>query len=190
MTQPIHIEQPLGSIRDGLVFATTPWFRYFVDVGGSVNLSQGVTGTLAIANGGTGTTAATGTGSVVLSNTPSIASPVLTGTSVIQAIAQVPMNAPVYQNGWADLGGANQVGGYYKDSFGVVHLRGVIISGTIGLTAFTLPAGFRPLANEVFAVASNTIYGQLAVKSDGTVIPAVGSNLLFSLSGVSFRTDA
>jgi hypothetical protein len=44
---------------------------------GTVNLTSGVTGTLAVANGGTGVTTSTGTGSVVLSTSPSLTTPVL-----------------------------------------------------------------------------------------------------------------
>jgi hypothetical protein len=40
-------------------------------------LSTGVTGTLPVANGGTGVTASTGTGSVVLSNSPTLVTPAL-----------------------------------------------------------------------------------------------------------------
>ena len=44
---------------------------------GTVNLTTGVTGTLSVANGGTGVTTSTGTGSVVLSTSPSLTTPVL-----------------------------------------------------------------------------------------------------------------
>jgi len=43
-------------------------------------MTTGVTGTLPVANGGTGVTTSTGSGSTVLSNTPTIASPTFTGT--------------------------------------------------------------------------------------------------------------
>jgi hypothetical protein len=49
---------------------------------GSANITPGVTGTLPVANGGTGVTSSTGTGSVVLS-----ASPTFTGTVTTAAIA-------------------------------------------------------------------------------------------------------
>jgi hypothetical protein len=50
---------------------------------GSVNLSS-VTGTLAVANGGTGVTTSTGTGSTVLSTSPTLTTPLLgTPTSVV-----------------------------------------------------------------------------------------------------------
>jgi hypothetical protein len=46
-------------------------------VAGTVNLASQVTGTLPVANGGTGVTTSTGTGSVVLSTSPSLTTPVL-----------------------------------------------------------------------------------------------------------------
>ena len=49
-------------------------------LGGSlsaINLASQVTGTLPVANGGTGTTSSTGTGSVVLSTSPTLVTPVL-----------------------------------------------------------------------------------------------------------------
>ena len=44
---------------------------------GTVNLATGVTGTLAVANGGTGVTTSTGTGNVVLSTSPTFTTPAL-----------------------------------------------------------------------------------------------------------------
>jgi hypothetical protein len=44
---------------------------------GSANVTPGVTGTLPVANGGTGVTSSTGSGSVVLSTSPSLTTPVL-----------------------------------------------------------------------------------------------------------------
>lgn len=44
---------------------------------GTVNLATDVTGTLPVANGGTGVTSSTGTGSVVLSNSPTLVTPAL-----------------------------------------------------------------------------------------------------------------
>lgn len=44
---------------------------------GSANITPGVTGTLPVANGGTGVTTSTGSGSVVLSTSPTLTTPVL-----------------------------------------------------------------------------------------------------------------
>ena len=49
----------------------------------NVSLTAGVTGTLPIANGGTGVTSSTGTGSVVLSNSPTLTTPALGIPSLI-----------------------------------------------------------------------------------------------------------
>lgn len=49
-----------------------------------IDISTGdITGTLAVANGGTGVTASTGTGSVVLSASPTISSPTFSGTTTL-----------------------------------------------------------------------------------------------------------
>lgn len=49
----------------------------WVRLGGIVNLASGVTGTLAVANGGTGATTSTGSGAVVLATSPTLVTPVL-----------------------------------------------------------------------------------------------------------------
>jgi hypothetical protein len=48
-----------------------------VSFNGSANVTPGVTGTLPVANGGTGVTSSTGSGSVVLSTSPTLVTPVL-----------------------------------------------------------------------------------------------------------------
>jgi len=77
--------------------------------------------------------------------------------------------------------------GYYKDESGIVRLKGLIKSGTIGQTAFTLPIGYRPDTTLIFSVSSGGAYATLRVNSDGTVVPYTGANTYFSLDGVSFR---
>jgi len=46
-------------------------------------------------------------------------------------------------NGWNNLGAPFQTMAFFKDLFGVVHLKGSITAG-ISPTVFTLPAGYRP----------------------------------------------
>lgn len=96
-------------------------------------------------------------------------------------------NAPVFANAWANLAAPNNPAGYWKDSFGVVHLRGGIQSGTINTAAFTLPIGYRPNNTEVFAVTSNGAFGSVSVSSAGAVTPTVGSNVSVYLDGLTFR---
>lgn len=84
---------------------------------GAVTLTTDVTGTLPVANGGTGVTSSTGTVAVVLSNTPTLITPVIgaaTGTSVnlsstATATALIPTGSTVPANG-IYLPSANNLG--------------------------------------------------------------------------------
>lgn len=99
--------------------------------------------------------------------------------------------ASPFTNGWQNFGGAYAPAAYWKDENGLVHLEGLVKSGTLGLAAFVLPPGYRPSASRIFAVFSNNTVGMVQVGSDGTVQPmAVGtaSNASYSLDGIVFRT--
>jgi hypothetical protein len=67
-----------------LVFATGPTITLANATG--LPLTTGVTGVLPVANGGTGVTASTGTGSVVLSNSPTLVTPALGTPSAINIV--------------------------------------------------------------------------------------------------------
>jgi hypothetical protein len=99
-----------------------------------------------------------------------------------------PWIAPTLLNGWVNTSANHDAAGYYKDEFGIVHLKGVISTGTIGTIAFILPNGFRPekLYNP-FATTANTAYAQLVIENNGNVKPYTGSNVGFSLNGISFK---
>ena len=96
--------------------------------------------------------------------------------------------APSLGGAWVNFGSGLNPVGYYKDSMGIVHLRGVIKDGTITTTLFVLPIGFRPPYEEVFVTISNDAIGRLNVVYSGEVIPKVGNNAWFSLDGISFST--
>lgn len=96
-------------------------------------------------------------------------------------------NAPTLLNSWVNFGGTRNPVGYYKDQNSRVYLRGVIKSGVVGSAAFTLPSGYRPANAEIFSVVSNDLFGAVNVLSTGDVTPAIGSNVYFSLDGISFR---
>ena len=97
--------------------------------------------------------------------------------------------APTLLNSWVNYGGGYANAGYWKDSHGVVHLRGLVKSGGTASTIFTLPAGYRPAANELFLVASGTTptFAQIAIDTAGGVVFLNGSNGYVSLSGITFR---
>jgi hypothetical protein len=93
----------------------------------------------------------------------------------------------VFSGTWVNFGGTNESAQYMKDLMGFVHIGGVVKSGTIGTVIFTLPAGYRPEEAKIFAVASNGALGICTVNPDGTVVASSGSNVYFSLSGITFR---
>lgn len=98
-----------------------------------------------------------------------------------------PFTAPTLLNSWVNNVSGFNVAGYYKDPFGIVHLRGVVTSGVMGSAIFTLPAGYRPAAQELFAIVSNNLFGTMNVSTAGNVFATVGSNTFVSLDGLTFR---
>lgn len=103
---------------------------------------------------------------------------------------------PTLANGWMYYGSPYEPPGYYMDVSGIVHLRGLIKSGTVGYAtpAFILPSGFVPAYTTIRAQPSNDAFGEVRVLSatdgagsPGAVVVAVGSSWV-SLSGISFST--
>lgn len=88
-----------------------------------------------------------------------------------------------FSNSWVNLNSTTgEKASYTKDASGVVHLRGIIASGTVGQAAFTLPAGYRPIGRRQFAVnTSPNAFGMLEINPSGAVIPQTGSNTYFYL---------
>jgi hypothetical protein len=96
-----------------------------------------------------------------------------------------------YAANWSDFGAPWAVVAYKKDELGIVQLRGMAKkSVAVGAndTIFTLPSGFRPTAQEYFAVNSNSVFGAVFVTTAGAVNVGVGNAAYVSLSGISFDT--
>lgn len=90
---------------------------------------------------------------------------------------------PTFTNSWVNYDPTTWTVAQYRKKSGVVYLEGLIKNGTVGLSAFTLPAGYRPLKNLIFAVIDGLNTGQrLDVNSNGTVVPDSGNNGYFSLN--------
>lgn len=89
-----------------------------------------------------------------------------------------------FSNSWANTGSPYYDAGYYKDSYGIVRLRGRIETGTSGMVAFTLPSGYRPNATMEFEVSGGTVQ----IQADGDVIPTTGGAI--HLDGINFRAEA
>ena len=132
----------------------------------------------------------------VLGHTVEKVSEVETRVSVVErgkANAQQPnWIAPTLLNGWVNYGGINDTVAYFKDSLGMIHLKGFMSGGTLGVSAFLLPVGYRPLLAATFATVANNAIGAITVTSSGGVI--MGANGLgtgwFSLSSIPpFRAE-
>jgi hypothetical protein len=97
--------------------------------------------------------------------------------------------APTLTNSWLNYGGVFATAGYWKDTSGVVHLRGLITGGTVGTSAFTLPVGFRPTAEHIVLIATATGHGEARIRTDGTVYMGVSSSGYASLANITFRVS-
>lgn len=99
--------------------------------------------------------------------------------------------APTLLNSWANYGSGLEPAGYFKDYSGRVWLSGVIKDGTTtsATALFTLPSGYRPVSQRVFAVDNNGALGEIQILTNGNVSIYLGGNTYLSLDGISFRTD-
>lgn len=102
-----------------------------------------------------------------------------------------------YQNGWADLGGSYQLGGFKHTNEGRVMLRGWVIGGTKtdGTVIATLPSGYRPTKDEGLSVCNGTSGGvlpEVRVRASTGNIEIWGmsasTNGTCCLTGLSFDT--
>jgi hypothetical protein len=90
---------------------------------------------------------------------------------------------------------------YHKDTINRVYLSGFVALAGSNTLLFTLPLGYRPATNKVFAIAVQTFVGgtppndsiavRLQVGSNGEVrfdaLTSVSSGTIISLDGVNFR---
>lgn len=101
---------------------------------------------------------------------------------------------PGFEDSWVAYGGGYTTPSFYKDPGGVVHLKGLLKSGSIGTgnAMFTLPKGYRPVGILHFAVEGHdgTKTNRIKVYQTGAVEPGVGSsNGHFCIDGIKFKAD-
>ena len=93
-----------------------------------------------------------------------------------------------YGTGWVDFGSGWE-GGDYKRVGDIVMLRGMVArTSGLGTTIATLPAGFRPPDDVMFATATSDYYGSVTVGPAGIVKYENGGTVWVSLSNVIFST--
>lgn len=99
-----------------------------------------------------------------------------------------------YGANWSNFGSGYQTGQYWKDDSGIVHLHGLITrsGGFIGgETMLTLPVGFRPTGQEIFACDGEGCIIRVDILTNGVVQligPSVGTAGAFwvSMNGITF----
>lgn len=109
----------------------------------------------------------------------------------------ITAGAPAFTNSWVNFDGnsppTHRSAFFYKDR-GRIRLGGAIKTGASGTSAFTLPAGYRPLAqtddSTVFPAFASGGIAQVAVRAGGAVVPTnVGATAVATfvfLDGISF----
>lgn len=103
-----------------------------------------------------------------------------------------PWFSPVLTNGWIpfDAEGSGYFNpAYMKDALGFVHLRGIVKSGTIGTSIFTLPLGFRPAAlfHQICDTAGLNVKGVVEIGFDGNVMATTGVSNYMCLDSLTFE---
>jgi hypothetical protein len=78
---------------------------------------------------------------------------------------------------------------FYKDPFGVVHLKGLAscLNSASPDPIFVLPAGYRPAALYTVATITNDSLGRVEISPAGTVKPLIDQADWVSLDGITFR---
>ena len=101
-------------------------------------------------------------------------------------LEQEGWQTPTFVNGWSNYHISYNPAGYYKDSMGVVHLRGLVKNGSG--TIFSLPVGYRPEYRELHGVSTNpNVAGRIDIFTNGEVRFEHGDNSWVSLDGITFR---
>lgn len=99
--------------------------------------------------------------------------------------------APTLVNSWANFGSGYETAAYLKDPLGFVHLKGLITGGTTNTTAFTLPAGYRPGANAIYAGGpGGNAECAITIEPSGVVVPTlIVGGAVPAISGITFLAE-
>ena len=133
----------------------------------------------------------TGTGHIVVKATVSSSWVSLCGATMLTTAAynDLPWITPRYVNSWANhanSGGLFPTPRFVRREDGLCLSRGLIVSGTIGQTAFLLPDEMRPVNRLILNTISNGARGRADIYSGGGYAAHQGSNTWFSLDSVKW----
>jgi hypothetical protein len=172
--------QRSGQVTPVTVTAGTRAFVYYngtdyvTVAGGLINLASGVTGTLPVANGGTGVSTSTGTGSTVLS-----ASPTLTGTPLAPTAAVNTNTTQIATTAFVQT----QIGAISSGVTSVTASAPLASSG--GATPNITLSGALPTANG----GTGNIYGTATgIATTNFTISEVGGVLVFKYGATTIAS--
>ena len=96
---------------------------------------------------------------------------------------------PDFEGTWVNFDtGAHTKAAFYKDPFNIVHIKGLVKSGTLDTTIFTLPTEYIPTEAYIFAGQETaTTSCRLYVNSDGTIVTVGATSVLAQAINISFR---
>ncbi|HWO58540.1 MAG TPA: hypothetical protein VNO31_00670 [Umezawaea sp.] len=95
------------------------------------------------------------------------------------------------QNSWANYGTPFNPAAYTLMDDGWVRLRGLVRNGGLDKAIFTLPVGYRPVAQWLLPVSTNPdTIGRIDIRTDGQVMATTGNAGWLSLDSLTFSTYA
>lgn len=103
---------------------------------------------------------------------------------------------PAFNTNWENYAATDywNTCAFYKDQFGVVHLKGLVyntVGSGLNTTIYTLPEAYRPLKNYMFPSIGNNVFARVDVMSNGNVYLSVGTGSAFLLlDGITFRSNS
>lgn len=111
--------------------------------------------------------------------------------SIAGTITQDSWQTPALLNSWVNYGGGYNSAGYFRDKNGIVHLQGLVKSGTAAnAIIFILPAGYRPSAHELQTSFSAAGACRIDIDANGNIWAFTnGSTSWLSLDGITFRAS-
>ncbi len=96
---------------------------------------------------------------------------------------------PLFQSGCQNYPGAWSTAGFYKDSMGIVHLKGLVLCPSADIqTAFTLPPGYRP-SQQLLMPESASALESWILPGGEVQINCGGGACSHALDGFTFRAE-